>query len=147
MPVQATPVTQSYRTTDTLVRGVIAALAATVDTEPFIRAANVTLNALLVCMDGANSDELLVEIETWLAAHYASLANPETRLQSESTGRASASYSGQTAMGLDATMWGQTAKRLDTTGCLAQLDKTKHRVGGAWLGRRPSAQTPYHQRS
>ena len=50
-------------------------------------------------------------------------------------------------MGFDATLYGQTAKRLDVTGYLAKLDKPdRPKAGSIWLGKAPSEQTDYEDR-
>jgi hypothetical protein len=50
-------------------------------------------------------------------------------------------------MYLEATLYGQTATRLDKSGCLAALATGERKVaGGVWLGRRPSEQTDYVDR-
>ena len=87
---------------------------------------------------------LLVQIEKWLAAHFYAIRDPQP--QEEKTADASAVHQGRTDLGLDLTHWGQQAKRLDVTGTLAQLDRTKHRVSVQWLGLAPSEQTAYMNR-
>lgn len=83
-------------------------------------------------------------IERWLAAHLYVMADP--MYASRTTGKSSASFQGQTQMGLDYSPFGQTAKRLDWSGCLEALDKRKF-VGGAWLGRNRVSQTDYEDRT
>ena len=76
------------------------------------------------------SDELLTAIETYLAAHFYALKDPQ--YQSKKTDRASATFQGKTGMGLDGTWWGQQAQLLDTSGTLQALGN--HRVGIFFLG-------------
>jgi len=84
---------------------------------PFISAANLTVTQHL-SGKGLSSD-LLKEIERWLAAHFAAMADP--RVSQESVAGAAWTYEGQTGLGLDSTRYGQQAKLLDPTGTLAKL--------------------------
>lgn len=64
------------------------------------------------------AEELLVEIERWLSAHF--LAIFDQRVHKESVGGEwSAEYQGKTTMGLEATTYGQQALALDISGGLA----------------------------
>lgn len=81
----------------------------------FISTANVMVTEELV--GEGLSDDRLKEIERYLAAHFACIASPRKR--DEKVDVASATYRGKTDMGLDATLYGQQAKILDTTGILA----------------------------
>lgn len=65
------------------------------------------------------TDKELTNIETYLAAHFYALRDPQ--YQSKRTGKASATFQGRTAKGLDLTWWGQTAKALDPTRSLNSL--------------------------
>lgn len=101
---------------------------------PFIDIANALVDDLE--SEDANSSlsaAMLKQIEILLSAHfYSHLDQPYI---AKSTGGASGSFQGQFGMGLDSTRWGQSAKRLDKTGYLAQLDKGRSKVGGRWLGK------------
>ena len=88
---------------------------------PFIVSADTMVTEYL--SSSGLSDALLKEITKWLAAHM--VASVDRREKSESFGDASRSFDGQTGMGLDATMYGQQAKLLDTTGTLATIGKRK----------------------
>src|SRR5436190_8170813 len=88
------------------------------DTTPFITAANVLINKLL--LSSGLTDPQLVEIERWLAAHFACMMDDrETRVKAD---QAEATFEGKTDMGLKFTRYGQQAMLLDTSGILAQLD-------------------------
>lgn len=137
------------RTTDTLVKGV---LLLDYDSRrlhsltPFIEAANLIVSRVATCATRKemtlSSDELEM-IERWLAAHM--YVQSDQTFASKSTSGASGSHHGQTGMGLENSKYGQTAKMLDPSGCLAALDKQQ--VAGAhWLGKPPSEQTPYVDR-
>lgn len=83
--------------------------------EAYIGAANITVTSYL---SGTTlSDDALKEIERWLTAHLIACTR-ERQVDKEAVGQANVSYSGKTDMGLDATMWGQQVKLLDTTGTL-----------------------------
>lgn len=106
-----------------------------------------TANALTDYVSSQDSNSvlttvLLAEIERYLAAHFYS--HRDKLYQEKKTGDASAVFQGRTDMGLDSTEYGQTAKTLDVTGCLAGLGKGKASV--AWLGLPPSEQTDYLDR-
>lgn len=65
------------------------------------------------------TDTRLEVIERWLAAHlYCVTDRP---YKSRSAGGSSGTFDGNTDKGLDATLYGQTAKVLDTTGVLSSL--------------------------
>jgi hypothetical protein len=83
-------------------------------------------------------------IERWLAAHDYTRADPPWA--SESTAGASGSKQGQTGMGLEASFYGQTAMRLDTTGVLRGLDKGTRAVLG-WMGKAEPDQATYDERN
>lgn len=111
-----------------------------------ITAANLVVNRVATCAtenDYTLSTEELLEIETWLAAHY--YTRSDKAFASKSTEGASASYQGQTGKGLEASFYGQTAMELDPSGCLSAIAK-RQVVGGFWAGTPPSEQTPYSQR-
>jgi hypothetical protein len=64
---------------------------------------------------------LLTEIEKYLAAHFYQIADPG--YQSRSTGGASGQFTGQTAMVLNQTRYGQMAMTLDMSGALERRSK------------------------
>lgn len=92
----------------------------------FIDAANELVTELL----GTSSLSVtrLAMIEKWLSAHMVA-STREQQAKSENAGGAGITYQGETAMGLDATMYGQQVKMLDTTGTLAQkIGKARARI-------------------
>ena len=140
------------RTTSALVQGVLRSASVGGDYDgstsltPYIDAANLVVTRVDTCATASGytltSDEL-EKIETWLAAHMYAMADQP--YSSRTTSRASGAFYGQTGMHLDATKYGQTAKMLDPSGCLAALGKgTKGRM--KWLGKAPSGQTEYVDR-
>ena len=86
--------------------------------EAFISAANPTVTELLGSITSLSAVQLK-EIERWFTAHLIACTR-ERQIDKETTGQAGATYSGQTEMGLDATMYGQQVKVLDTSGIMAQ---------------------------
>lgn len=83
----------------------------------FVNSAHYLIQANLLS-SGLSSD-VLTEIHKYLAAHFASLR--DQRIESERVADVSMKYQGKTDMGLNATLYGQTALMLDTSGSLANL--------------------------
>lgn len=85
--------------------------------EAFITAANVIVTSLLGSSGLGTAH--LKEIERWLTAHLISCARDRT-VRTEQAGQASITYETQPlGKGLDASLYGQQVKLLDTTGILA----------------------------
>lgn len=103
------------RTTATAVKLIIATTLTDDQINAFIQSANLLVTNR--CADQGMSDELLTEIETWLAAHLLSMRDQRT--EGRSIGDVSFNYQGQTGFGLDATTYGQQVKLLDVSGRLA----------------------------
>lgn len=121
------------------------------DNEPsldgYIAAASVIVDRVYTCSVSKNltlSTTELELVERWLTAHFYCMS--DQTYASKNTTQASASFKGQTGMGLEITNYGQMAKRLDYSGCLEAIDKRKFASVG-WLGKFPSQQIPYEERS
>ncbi len=100
----------------------------------FIKISNIIVNKVVTCASAKGvtiSDEELLELETWLAAHYYKMSDQQ--LQSKSTNGASGSYRGSGTQGLATTTYGQSALDMETTGCLKQLTSGQ-RASATWLG-------------
>lgn len=69
------------------------------------------------------NDDLMVQIELLLAAHFVALRDP--RPQQEKVDEYSVTYQGTTGEGLYATQYGQQALALDVSGALAGLGRPK----------------------
>lgn len=110
------------RATDAEVKQI---LSTDIDTTPFINAAHRIVEDNELGSQGVGS-ATLKSIEQFLAAHLAS--SREKQLKSETTGRASATYQGETGKSLEATHYGQSAIALDWTGTLANLSNRKVRA-------------------
>ena len=83
----------------------------------FVDTANILVTEYLV--GEGLSDALLLEIETYLAAHLVTLR--DRRTAKEGAGGVSFTYQGNFGMGLDSSQYGQTAQVLDSTGILSKL--------------------------
>lgn len=91
--------------------------------QPFIDAAVAVTDD---CFNGVSiSNDLLKQIQTWLTAHLIEMSEGRGRVKSEKVLSASITYDTSTGMGLDGTTYGQMAKTLDSTGCLATLGQKK----------------------
>jgi hypothetical protein len=115
------------RTTVSQVQGVLGRnWDGATDLQPFIDTATVIVDQV-VSIAGAKltpatlSDAQLELIERWLSAHC--YTRMDQLFSSKSTGGASASFQGQTAMYLESTVYGQMAMSVDTSGALRILDK------------------------
>lgn len=118
----------------------------TPDLSPFIEAASAIVDDVVTCATekGTSINSTRQElVERWLSAHFYKQSDKE-HMSSSNLG-ASASFAGQTAMGFMSTRYGQMACRLDSTGCLDNIDQTQE-VSLDWLGLPPSEQTDYDQR-
>jgi len=116
---------------------------------PFIETASAMVDDVVSCMAAKGATaypaKRLELIERWLAAHYFKVS--DKGYSSRSTEGASGNFDGQTAMYLESSLYGQTALRLDPSGCLdAAGGKELKIAGGGWLGRSPSEQMPYEDR-
>lgn len=114
---------------------------------PFIDTATILVDRIdLADTAGEMTDAALEMVERYLSAHF--YTHADMIAQSRSTGGASGSFQGQTQMGFDATLYGQTAKRLDTTGTLVNLDQPlRPRAKMAWLGKLRDDQLDEDERS
>lgn len=116
----------------------------------FISWANLVVNKVASCAiakGDAQADEVLEEMETWLAAH--AYQQSDQGYASSSTEGSSASFQGQTGMRIESTKYGQSALGLDFSGCLQRINAgpSKSAAGMVWLGKNPPSQVDYEQRS
>ena len=100
-----------------------------------------------ITLEDGSTTTLAALIEAQLAAHFYKYAR-DRQLSQKSTAGASGSYSGQTAMYLEGTTYGQSALSLDISGCLQAIamGQQNKKARGSWLGKRPSEQTAYADR-
>lgn len=115
---------------------------------PFIDTATILVDRIAAAdaLAGEMTADALERVEAYLAAHFYAHADQITA--SRSTGRASGAFQGQTGMGFDATLYGQTAKRLDATGLLTKLDQPlRPKATCAWLGKQRADQLDVDERA
>lgn len=99
---------------------------------PFIKAANITVNNYLADEDSLD-DETLKEIEIWLSAHF--VAVRDRRRKSETASGVGQSFDGfASGQGLKATIYGQQAIALDSTGKLNRVAEGELPIITASLG-------------
>ena len=87
---------------------------------PFLTPAGLLVDAVL--SGEGYSEELLTQIECWLAAHFVAVADP--RVAQEGIGDLSVTYDGKTAMGLNQTRYGQQVLILDWHGRFRGIETT-----------------------
>jgi len=109
------------------------------DLTPFIDAASSLVDAL--CAPLAYTEEHLIKIETWLAAHfYKVVKRQEIR---EEVGAVRVTYEGKVDLRLQVTEFGQQALVLDYLGGLSKANnaanKPRVQVGLSYLGTDPCA--------
>ena len=93
----------------------------------FIAAANLMVTKLAASDCGGDlTDDELKEIERWLSAHFAAIADPKLALESESFEGARQVYSrgSKSEIGILSTQFGQMANTL-SDGCLSDMDLKK----------------------
>jgi hypothetical protein len=130
----------AQRTTIALVQGVLAPnqdYDGKANLQPFLDTAVVLVDdieASAVEDEAPLSAAKLELIERWAAAHFYKCS--DRPLSSSSAGKGRASYDGKTDKYMEATLYGQTAMALDSSGYLrAQASSAERRVaGGSWLG-------------
>lgn len=124
------------RTTPALVRGINGEIGTDADLNPFIDAANELVTEK--CTTSGYSNARLELIERWLSAHYHCVDSP--RASRERVGSITVEPQGKVDIGLDNSLYGQMAMRLDTAGNLAAMNnamKTVKAVLPAVALRRP----------
>lgn len=106
------------RVTDAEVKTII---QTTLDTTPFINTATLIVDEDLA--GSGLSTSRLREIELYLAAHFVTLR--EKQVTEEKLGDASNKYLGEVELYLDASIYGQQVKVLDTSGILSNIGKAQ----------------------
>ena len=110
------------RTTATEVKEIMGITLDDAIVDSYIVGANLLVTQVLT--GSGFSDELLAEIERWLAAHM--IATTRERVsKEEGAGGAFIKYAGEFGYGLSSTQYGQMVKVLDTSGGFSSLDKKK----------------------
>ena len=124
------------RTTNDLVEGIIEVDSAIILT-PFIAAANSIVTQCCTDLDENYTDDHLIQIETWLAAHFYTVR--DMRASEERAGPVSARYQSKVDLGFSTSHYGQMAMTLDWFGGLSGLNEQiksgiKGSVNVTWLG-------------
>lgn len=124
------------RTTSELVEGIIEVEASIILT-PFIAAANTLVTKCCTDLDEDYTAAQLIQIETWLAAHFYTVR--EGRTIREKAGSVSEEKQSKVDLGFSTSHYGQMAMTLDYFGGLAALNETikngtSNTVGVTWLG-------------
>jgi len=102
------------------------------EVDPFINVAHLMIEEHLAGVTSL-SDDLLMEIERWLAAHFVEIRTPSVR--SKGVDGANTVYQiGYLGQGLNATRYGQMVLLLDSTGTLAAIGKRKAEFKAISLG-------------
>ncbi len=131
------------RATDADVRAIVEGLGTAINTAPCIRMAHLIVKTH-VEPAGVATEEVLVEIERWLAGHLASIKDKSTRVTSLGLGgKLNLGYSNPAGLNLQATLYGQQVLLLDPTGTLAALNSgsAKIQLRSSYVGRMPDGET------
>ncbi len=86
---------------------------------PFIKPASILVDRIALA-DTSVADDVLLEIETQLAAHFLTLFEP--RVVKEEAGATKFEYEGETGMALESSKYGQMAMVLDPTDTLVKAN-------------------------
>jgi len=106
------------RTTEAEVKELIDTLLSNEEITPFLTAANVLVTARC---DGAYDEEILIQIEKHLTAHFITMRDP--RVKSEEIGDAAITYFATSTVGegLASSPQGQTVQLFDFKGLLSKV--------------------------
>ena len=127
----------AVRATNDLVEGIIEVDSAIVLT-PFIAAANSIVTQCCTDLDDDYDASQLVQIETWLSAHFYTVR--DMRAERERAGSVEAKYQSKVDLGFATSHYGQMAMTLDWKGGLAGLNEQikkgiKRSPSITWLGK------------
>ncbi len=108
------------RTNDSLVEGIIEVDDA-ITLTPFITIANLMVTQCCTNLDEDYSEAQLIQIETWLSAHFYTVR--DMRAERERAGTVEEKFQSKVDLGFNTSHYGQMAMRIDFHGGLAALDK------------------------
>lgn len=109
------------RVTESDVKAIVPTTLSEEQVTPYLCTAHTLIDSILGSAGYSESE--LGMIETWLAAHFVAVRDPAVK--SETIGDASATYHGQSGMGLEFTPYGQQVLMLEYKGTFAELSNTK----------------------
>lgn len=110
-----------FRATEAEVKKIIDTTLTEEEITPFLTASSILIDDVL---SGAQySDDLMKQIEIWLAAHFVAVRDP--RISREKFGDLDVQFHGKTDLGLNSTPYGQQAMILDYKGRLAEIGNNK----------------------
>lgn len=140
------------RTTAALVQGILTKFNyhCKIDLTPYIDTASNLVDDVIECASN-QSPALTITgtkaelLERWLAAHFYMVF--DLGYKEKMTGKSSAKFQGETKMGLSATLAGQQALVLDTSGCLRSFDTVRPKASLIWLGKTKTEQIDYDDRN
>lgn len=112
------------RATETEVKEIINTDLTEDQITPFLKSANILVTEVL--SDEGYSDNLLKEIERWLAAHFVAIRDPQ--IAREKIGDVDVIYHGKSDLGLNHTPYGQQAMIMDYNGKLQVLQDGKQPI-------------------
>lgn len=107
------------------------------DIAPHVTSAHAAVNVHLGA--AGLGEDLLAQIELWLAAHLVAVRDPELRISSRKSGDLSTGYAQANGTGLDSTMFGQQVRLLDPTGKMAEVMNPARRPWRFRAGSPPNA--------
>ena len=110
----------AVRTTSSLVEAIIE-VDSNITLTPFIAAANTLVTKCCTDLDEDYTAAELVQIETWLAAHFYTVR--DGRAEYEKAGSVAQKLQSKVDLGLSTSHYGQTAMTLDYFGGLAKLNE------------------------
>ncbi len=95
------------------------------DVDTAYQAAIDTANAIIngSCVNDMAEGVLKTQVELWLSAHYVALMGFDARTIQEEANATKQRFASKVDLGFNSTRYGQSAMNLDTTGCLAELNR------------------------
>lgn len=110
------------RVLDAAVKTIKVVIPSTLDTTPWITAANAVVNSINSTCGTSFDETLLTQIELFLAAHFVGTINPSQSSEKFENYAQTFHVGSSSLSGVMSDKYGQTANIL-AQGCLAELDK------------------------
>lgn len=135
-------------TSDAVIKVLVNDYDGVTDLTTYIDTASLIVDDISICAAAKGqplSDAKKEMIERWLSAHF--YGQSDKPLIAKSTADSSATFAGKTDMYLESTLYGQTAARLDPSGCLAAIAGHPRKTANMfWAGKNPRNQIPAKDR-